>query len=182
MIGESVLDDLKREHEAVLARLCALIEEVERVEAGSVELTQEMLAACRESVRSLHKVFVDHRCREEVGLFPDVEQIVSRGAPRVDILRAFFEGEADDDIAAHVAIEARLKEIEALLERMLQGEEVGPALGDTARAMVDLLTRHATKEDTEVFPVMVRVLSEEQLAGVAKRLTELCEISSESET
>jgi len=181
MIRESVLDDLKREHEAVLAELRALIEEVERVEEGSAELTPEALEACRERVRSLRRTFVVHRCREEVGLFPDVEQIVSQGAPRVDILWTFFAGEADDDIAAHVAIEERLKEIDALLERLPEGEEVGAALGDTARAMADLLTRHAVKEDTEVFPMMVRVLSEDQLAEVAKRMAELCETAAEAE-
>ena len=181
MIRESVLDDLRREHEAVLARLRALIEEVEREEKGREEWTPEVLDACRERVRSLRKTFVVHRCREEVGLFPDVEQLVSQGAPRVDILRAFFAGEADDDIAAHVAIEERLKEIDALLERLSLGDEVGAALGGTARSMADLLTRHASKENTEVFPMMVRVLSEEQLAEVAKRLADLCGDAAEAE-
>ncbi|MCJ7750355.1 MAG: hemerythrin domain-containing protein, partial [Armatimonadetes bacterium] len=86
-----------------------------------------------------------------------------------------------DDIAAHVEIEERLKEMDALLERLAEGEAVGAALGDTARAMADVLTRHAVKEDTEVFPMMVRVLSEEQLANVAERMAELCEIGSERE-
>lgn len=175
MIRESVLDDLRREHEAVLVELRALIEEVGHVEEGSAELTPETLEACRERVRSLRRAFVVHRCREEVGLFPDVEQIVARDAPRVDILRAFFAGEADDDITAHVEIDAELQQLTSLADRLAQGQDIGRALGDVARTMADLLKRHATKEDTEVFPMMVRVLTEQQLEEVAERMRELCE-------
>jgi hemerythrin-like domain-containing protein len=182
MSAKSVFDELRQDHEAVLAGVRAMVEEVERVDRGGAELTSEALAACRESVQALRKAFTVHRCREEVALFPEVQQVVSEGAPRVDILGSFLAGEAEDDIIAHVAIMDRLQQSDALLERLSQGEDVRAALGDTARALADLLTRHVEKEDTEIFPLMVRVLSEDQLANVAERMAELCEMGTERET
>jgi hemerythrin-like domain-containing protein len=180
MIGESVLEDLKQEHQAVLASVLELTEEVSGVEEGH-PASPQAIEACRERVQALRRIFTVHRCREEVGLFPDVEQIVAQDAPRVDILRNFFAGEAEDDITAHVEIEAELKELASLVERLAQGQDVGRAFGDVARRMADLLKRHATKEDTEVFPMMVRVLTEEQLEAVATRMAELCKPASAGE-
>ncbi|MBN1459590.1 MAG: hemerythrin domain-containing protein [Armatimonadetes bacterium] len=182
MTGESMLEELRREHEAVLAGVRAMIEEVERVEAAGAEPTPEAIAACRERVHSLRRAFTIHRCHEEVALFPEVEQFVSQGAPRVDILGSFFAGEAEDDITAHVEIEQRLERLDALLEQLAEGNDARAVLGDTARALADLLSRHAKKEDTEIFPLMLRTLTENQLNNIAERLAELCETGSVRET
>jgi len=182
MTGESMLEELRREHETVLEGVRAMIAEVERVERGAAEPTPEAMAACRQRVHSLRKAFTIHRCHEEVALFPEVEQFVARGAPRVDILGSFFAGEAEEDINAHVEIEDQLQQIDALLQRLSKGENERAALGDTARALADLLARHAKKEDTEIFPLMLRTLTENQLNNIAERLAELCETGSERAT
>ena len=182
MTGESVFDELRKDHEVVLDGVRALIAEVERVEAGGDAATREQVERCRERLRSLRRAFTAHRCREEIGLFPEVEQVVSEGAPSVDILGSFFAGEAEDDIIAHVEIARELQQLDLSLERMLEGEQEGPALAEVARGLADLLIRHATKEDTEIFPMMARTLTDKQLSNVAARMAELCETGSERAT
>lgn len=179
MTGESMLEELRREHETVLEGVRAMIEEVERVERGEAEPTPEAMAACRQRVHSLRKAFTIHRCHEEVALFPEVEQFVARGAPRVDILGSFFAGEAEDDIVAHVGIAEGLQQIDRVLEQLLRRDEPESDLGEAARGLADLITRHAAKEDTEIFPMMVRVVTREQLADVAERIAELCDMETE---
>jgi len=182
MTRESILDDLRKEHEAVLDGVRAMIGEVERVGAGGEPPTREQVENCRERLRSLRRAFTVHRCREEVGLFPEVEQVVSEGAPRVDIIRSFFAGETEDDISAHVAVENQLQGLDTLLARLARGEDVRVSVGETARSLADCLTRHAMKEDTEIFPLMLRTLTERQLANISERMAELCETGSTRDT
>jgi len=179
MSGESVFEELRKDHEVVLAGVRAVVEKVERVEQGGPKPTPEALAVCQKSVRALRRAFTVHRCREEVGLFPEVEQLVSQGAPSVDILGSFFAGEAEDDIVAHVGIAEGLQQIDRVLEQLLRRDEPESDLGEAARGLADLITRHAAKEDTEIFPMMVRVVTREQLADVAERIAELCDMETE---
>jgi iron-sulfur cluster repair protein YtfE (RIC family) len=104
--------------------------------------------------------------------------MVSYGAPRVDILKEFFAGEAEDDIRAHVDVEDRLKRMAGLIESLESREAAEQAvlagLRDTMEKVKDLLVRHASKEDEVLFPMVARLLSKEQVAAITTRLRDLC--------
>jgi hemerythrin-like domain-containing protein len=103
--------------------------------------------------------------------------MVSYGEPRVDVLIGFFTGEAEYDIRAHLAVEDKLKRMARLLDSVKVGEAGQEAalkeLRDIAGEAKTLLVRHASKEEKVVFPVVARVLSDEQIAAITTRLRDL---------
>jgi hemerythrin-like domain-containing protein len=178
-VGEqSVLDQLREEHESILRQVDVVRQRLAQLSGKPEADSASAVAECQKAVLRLRRAFLVHRCREEVGLFPEVELLISEGTARVDIVRDFLYGEAEDDILAHLEIEQNLTKMGELIEgprrRDTTGAETLGAISALSQATLALLERHAQKEDSLVFPMMVRMLSEEQLGAVGRRLDELC--------
>jgi len=123
---------------------------------------------------ALHQLLLLHFRREEDGLYPDIVRMVSEGASEVDIIAGFFREATDHDLVAHTTLRGRLLEIKELVAAMGQPErdanQVARELQATVASTRDLLNRHAEKEETVVFPMIARLLSEDQMEAVRARL------------
>jgi hemerythrin-like domain-containing protein len=176
---QSVLEALRRDHEQITGQMKALAEAVSELGGADRSRMPGLIEQCREQVWSIKRAFLVHRCREEVGLFPDVERIAFRGAARVDALGAFFSGEAEHDIQAHLEVEKGLRKAADLLGSAARDEgDRKSTLGElreVAERTEDLMSRHAGKEDAVLFPTITQLLSAEQLAAVNERLRQLSE-------
>jgi len=174
MTGESVLEDLKQEHQAIAARARALGQSLTDMAGCSGAPPEEMIERALCQLDQLHRDFLLHRRREEEALFPAVQQSLSEGAPPVDIIAHFFAAEADDDLGAHLEIDGLMAQlalvVDALQRRGSRDAEMAQRLGEVTERAVDLLLRHAKKEDELVFPMMARALTPSQLEGVAHRM------------
>ncbi len=166
--------ELRGEHDVVLAKMNELAQGVVRLQTGEeanwAEMGQEVGARAAEVQEGL----VVHFRKEEEGLFPDVLSMVSRGAPRADILSHFFQDEADDDLKAHTILRGRLRDVRAVLEGAGQAGELDGAGAARLKTLVglakDLMERHAKKEHELVFPMIERLLDESQMAAVRERM------------
>ncbi len=171
-----VLDELRKEHAAISGEVKGLASSLEQLR-GSEGEAPAMIEAIASRFKALHTAFLAHRRREEEGLFPAVVQMISQDALRLDIIVAFFAGEAEEDIGAHEEIDQQMQQIAALLDRMggAQGGETGALarLVEVSELTFALLERHADKEDGLVFPMVARMLSDEQLQAVQQRLQTL---------
>ena len=173
-------DELREEHQAALDGFEGLRQALEGVrggggaDGGGADESRAW-AGLRKRLDEVRALLLLHFRKEEDGLFPDVVSLVSRDAPRVDILTHFFGEEADDDLKAHTLLRGRLRE----LTEMLEGEAAG--LGDEAQPRLesllgmsrDLLERHAAKEHKLVFPMIERLLDESQMAAAQDRMESL---------
>jgi hemerythrin-like domain-containing protein len=182
MSDQSGLKTLAEEHRGLARQVGALLRALERLRDGPEYIAPEELGDLRRQVKALRRSLVIHRAEEEIGLFPEVEALVAEGPEDTDVLRQFFAGEAEDDITAHVAIEQGVHDIASLLDGLKRRDtdELRLKLFEAARATTGLLGRHARKEDTVIFPMILRVLSEEQIAAVTARMRELREVANES--
>jgi hemerythrin-like domain-containing protein len=182
MSDESGLKALADEHRALAKQVGALVRGLERLRDGPEYIAPEELGDLRRQVKALRRSLVIHRAEEEIGLFPEVEALVAEGPEDTDVLRQFFAGEAEDDITAHVAIEQGVHDIASLLDGLKRRDtdEMRTKLFEATRATAGLLGRHARKEDTVIFPMILRVLSEEQIAAVSARMQELRQVANES--
>jgi hemerythrin-like domain-containing protein len=178
MSQQPVFQALHQDHAQILSQMKALEEAIRALLPATPPQQSHHLDECRERLRGLRQTFLVHRCREEVGLFPDVERMVAHGLPKVDRVAGFFAGEAEDDIRAHLAVENSLRKMADLLDALkpeeVSGEGARAELLDTAERTHRLLRRHAGKEEDLVFPLIGRLLSEDQIAAVAARMRELC--------
>ena len=125
-------------------------------------------------VAALRDALLVHFRREEEALFPEVVDLVSEDAPEADIIAGFFHQESDDDLSAHTTLRLALHGIANLLERMTapnaRPQHSITALRDRFARARDLLSRHVEKEETVIFPMIERLLEEEQLRAIAVRL------------
>lgn len=171
-----VLDQLRKEHAAISGEVKALASSLGQLHRSEGE-TPATIEAIASRFKGLHTAFLAHRRREEEGLFPTVVQMISEGALRLDIIVAFFAGEAEEDIGAHEEVDQQMLQIAALLDRMggAQGGETEALarLAEVCEVTFALLERHADKEDALVFPMVARMLSDEQLQAVQRRLQTL---------
>lgn len=139
--------------------------------AGAPGVHEEALAKGLSGVRG---TLLLHFRKEEEGLFPEVQQMVSEGAPAVDIIAGFFREQSDEDLKAHTLLRGRMLEMSELLARLAASGggsgKVLERLGLAAEATYGLLQRHARKEETVVFPIIERLLDEAQMAVVAGRM------------
>ena len=170
-------DELRAEHDVALGQINELVEAAAGVRNRESRAWEEVGRGLRERVEELGGALLLHFRKEEEGLFTDVVAMVSKDAPRVDILAHFFEEEADDDLKAHTLLRGRLKELTALLDkaekaRKLEAEEAArfDLLANLAR---DLLERHAKKEHELVFPMIERLLDDEQMRAAWTRIREI---------
>ena len=167
-------DQLRQEHEVGLAAMRRLQDGCRDRPAaadGAWGKHMEGVGAILSQVRGM---LLLHFRKEEEGLFPDVQQMVSEGAPAVDIIAGFFREQSDDDLKAHTLLRGRLMEMGELLARSRSSEtgceEAARQLQLKAESTHDLLARHADKESTLVFPMIERLLDKAQMAVVARRI------------
>jgi len=148
------IDDLGREHEAilftldVLERMAALIAEGKSLEA---EDPPKLLAVLRE--------FADtcHHGKEENILFPAME---AAGIPRE-------RGPIGQMLAEHEAGREHIRKMGAAAKA---GDY--PAFAREARAYVELLRQHIEKENTVLFPMGERTLDAGTLERVMRKFDE----------
>jgi len=170
-------DELRDEHEHARAAMAGLQRKIDVLCAGTDTAWPEVAGDLRNDLDELCRGLLLHFRKEEEGLFPEILRIVSKGAPRVDILGEFFGGEADDDLKAHHLLRSRLRQLRELLDAAdkadgLDSETSGRLRGLTG-ATRDLLERHADKEHKLVFPMIERLLDPRQMAAAGERMRAL---------
>ncbi len=116
-----------------------------------------------------------HFRREEEGLFPDAQRMVSEDASRTSVIGAFFGEEAEDDLGAHMTLRTRVGEMIGVLDEAALAGQIGEQTPKRLRALLNvienLLARHAAKEDDFIFPMIERSLTTEQQQAVLSRLS-----------
>jgi hemerythrin-like domain-containing protein len=147
------IDELKKEHQAVLTAL-RILEEMASKGEGRVatESVQDI-----EQLIGFFKVFVDqcHHGKEEKLLFPALEEIgVSREGGPIGVM-----------LAEHDLGRLNISGMLAALRKIKSGDNrAAGALKESAVAYVDLLRRHIEKEDNVLFPIAAAQFSDETLA------------------
>lgn len=173
MGGRSPTDELRREHEAILAQVTEFASAIDRI-TGRIRNWDEVGAGIRRLLGAFRRPLLLHFRKEEEGLYPDVREAVSRGAPKGDILSQFFSEQADDDIVAHRLLRGRLRDVITKLDAFEQAGRAEAIAIDRLQALVHgalgLLQRHADREGTLVFPMIERLLPEDQMAAAADRI------------
>jgi len=139
----------EREHQEALAAL-------DRLERAAHELDRPGkhdtdLAAAREVCAFLSGPVKAHNENEELALFPEL----GGDAPTTPFAQE------------HVALWRLERELETAL-----GAADAPAAATAARAVIDLLRAHIARENEVLFPMARRLLGEEGLARVARRLAD----------
>jgi hemerythrin-like domain-containing protein len=174
MTDTSQLAILRQEHELAIALLASLQEQVRALASSSSASPSS--ADCQAQLSQLRSAMLLHFRIEEEGLYPDVKRIAAEGAPKVDILTAFFGDESDDDLKAHTLLRARLREAAGVFDQAQAGgmsRELASRLGNTLEMTHDLLNRHASKETTLIFPLVERLLGAAQRAAVEEKMWSL---------
>lgn len=177
MSERSPTDELRAEHDVAFAKMDSLADAVARLQRSEADRSADVGEGADACAAEVQRALLLHFRKEEEGLFPDVLSVVSRGAPRVDILSHFFGGEADDDLKAHALLRGRLKDVRGLLDEAAQAGQLDRAAAARLDTLVgltkDLLGRHAKKEHELVFPMIERLLDEPQMAAVRERMREI---------
>ncbi len=177
MLIKSPFEDLMEEHVALVTEMGDLL--------GSIrELTnQEKMALgggpgmLRNSLEILQYRLRMHFRREEEGLYPEAQRIISEGARGADIFGRFFAEEAEEDMGAHGTLTKRINEMLAVMADLdtsgATGEAATRKLQALGNATAGLLQRHAEKEDTMIFPMIERSLTPIQVGQVSERLEKI---------
>jgi hemerythrin-like domain-containing protein len=173
MEPRSPFDELREEHVALLVDARDLqaslrgLAQPEAATLGGGSLIRDTLDIFQRRLRM-------HFRREEEGVYPDAERMVSEGAQGADVFGRFFAQEAEDDMSAHATLARRAQE---MLEMATQIEGAGGPDEASARRMLalanltaSLLERHAAKEDTLIFPMIQKSLTPAQVDAVRDRL------------
>ena len=147
------IDELKKEHQAVLTALRILEEMASRGEGGvATESVQDI-----EQLLGFFKVFVDqcHHGKEEKLLFPALEKIgVSREGGPIGVM-----------LSEHDLGRLNISGMQAALKNIRSGDNrAAGALKESAVAYIDLLRRHIEKEDNVLFHIAAAQFSDEILA------------------
>ena len=165
----SPMEELRKEHESALEAMRGLADRVRTLAPG-----RQAADDLGKQLSSLRQELLLHFRKEEEALFPDVREMVAEGAPKVDILSQFFSEEADDDLRAHYLLLRWTQELATLLAEVgragsLDSDSAGRVRG-LVNATLDLLQRHADKEQKLVFPMIERLLDASQMAAVKERM------------
>jgi len=176
MQPRSPFEEMVQEH-------MALLTEVGDLQSSIRKLVNPETAALggsgvvREALDLFQRRLRVHFRREEEGVFPDAQRMISEGAQGADVFGRFFAQEAEDDMSAHATLTRRANE---MLEIAAQVEEAGGLDEASARRLLalvnltaSLLERHAAKEDTLIFPMIEKSLTPGQIGAVAERLQKL---------
>ena len=174
MTTEPPLDKLRHDHAAATQAVKAVADLVADLTGAPSTAWPGIGERLRSSIEGLAQNLLLHFRLEEEALFPQVRAMMSEGAPAVDILSQFLDGEADDDLTAHFLMRSRLRELTSVLDA---GQQAGGLAADqlaairtTTNLLADILRRHADKEHRLIFPMIERMLDAAQMAEVADRM------------
>jgi len=177
MTTEPPLDKLRHDHAVATQAVKAVADLVADLTGSAPTPRPDIGERLRTSVEELAQILLPHFRLEEEALFPQVRAMMSEGAPAVDILSQFLDGEADDDLTAHFLMRARLRELASDLDA---GQQAGGLAADelaairaTTNLLADILRRHAEKEHKLIFPMIERMLDAGQMAEVAERMGQI---------
>jgi hemerythrin-like domain-containing protein len=163
----SPIDDLRKEHQRLLADIKSLQDAVR-------ESANQATETGRDRMEMFQHALEIHIRREEEGLFPDARQMVARSSKRPAVLSSFFGSEAEEDIDAHRVLAERTQQLLDLIEGISQAVKPDAPSLARFRALLDLtgglLERHADKEDKLIFPMIERSLDAAQLEQVGERM------------
>ncbi len=166
MRKDSPTDDLRREHRLVLADLTEAQVALQELKpgpgaAGPAQTLRSRLGQFQEGL-------LLHFQREEQFVYPE--------ASRAGLLGEFMNSEAEEDLRAHQVISTRTEELIAAARGIAQAGEIDTQALSRLRTIFGLtrtlLERHASKEDTLIFPMIERGLSAEQLMVMKDHLRE----------
>jgi len=177
MTTEPPLDKLRHDHAAATQAVKAVADLVADLTGAPSTAWPGIGERLRSSIEGLAQNLLLHFRLEEEALFPQVRAMMSEGAPAVDILSQFLDGEADDDLTAHFLMRSRLRELTSVLDA---GQQAGGLAADqlaairtTTNLLADILRRHADKEHRLIFPMIERMLDAGQMAQVAERMRKI---------
>jgi iron-sulfur cluster repair protein YtfE (RIC family) len=177
MTVEPPLDRLRRDHATATQAVKVVADLVADLSGSAPAPSPDAGERLSNSVAKLREILLLHFRLEEEALFPQVRAMMSEGAPAVDILSQFLDGEADDDLTAHFLLRSRLRELTAALDA---GQQAGGLAADqltairtTTNLLADILRRHADKEHKLIFPMIERMLDPAQMAEVAERMSSI---------
>lgn len=175
MSETSPTNELRKEHQLVLADIAAAHEMMQGLGAGPEAPQGFFSASFRARLDMFRQGILVHFRREEECLYPAANAMVSAGARGADLLGRFFNSEAEDDMQAHQVIRTRTNEIMSLFDAGTRGELNAMSVAHlrTITGLTkSLLERHALKEDNMIFPLIERGLTFEELAAVSDRMRE----------
>ncbi len=167
----SPVEILLQDHAAAREQLSALAADTADLAPAEWAQTPARIGGRFAALRAL---LLRHFRREEEAVYPDIMQMVSEGEPEVDIIAGFFRQATDADLVAHTTLRGKMQVISKMLAEMRVSEgDLAPLAQDLGAGMKfarDLLYRHTEKEETIIFPMIERLLSEEQLTAVRARM------------
>ena len=176
MEARSPFEEMREEHIALLTDVAGLKDSIRRLAQPDIG-TPGMGNVTRDELELFGRRLRVHFRREEEGLFPDAQRMVSEGAHGADVFGRFFAEEAEDDMTAHVTLTRRANE---MLEIAAQMQEAGGPDESSARRLLalvnltaSLLERHAAKEDTLIFPMIAKSLTPDKVEAMRQRLQTL---------
>jgi iron-sulfur cluster repair protein YtfE (RIC family) len=177
MTVESPLDRLRDDHAAATQAVKLVADLVADLSGSAPTSWPDVGGRLKSGAAELGRILLQHFRLEEEALFPQVRAMMSEGAPAVDILSQFLDGEADDDLTAHFLMRSRLRELTSVLDA---GQQAGGLAADqlaairtTTNLLTDILRRHADKEHRLIFPMIERMLDAAQMAEVAERMGQI---------
>ena len=176
MAAKSPFEDLKDEHVALLTEMNDIQSSVRGL-MGTGEKYLSGGVVLRDELEMFQRQLRMHFRREEEGLFPEAKRMISEGAQGADVFGSFFAEEAEDDMSAHTALARRVNEMLEIGVQMegtgLPGESSAQKMRALAALTLELLQRHAAKEDTLIFPMLEKGLTPDEVDQVSERLKEI---------
>ena len=124
---------------------------------------EEARAAATRIIRYFDTSALHHHADEEDDLFPALIESID-GSDAI-CLRDMIDGLTAD----HRALAACWRHLRAILERIAAGERV-PLLFDDVEALAVRYERHIEREEKELLPMAVRLLSDDDLARIGRAM------------
>ena len=166
MPKDSPMDDLRREHQLVLADMAEAQAAVQELKPGPGASGRGPGQLLRSRLGQFQEGMLLHFQREEQFVYPE--------ASRAGLLGEFLNSEAEEDMRAHQVISTRTEELISAAEEIERTGDIDAQGLSRLRTIFGLthtlLERHASKEDTLIFPMIERGLSAEQLVAMRDHL------------
>ena len=153
--GHDLFGGFRSDHACVLAQ----VNELERQMLAGAGLPDEALL--REAVALLVDQFATHMTAEESILYPAIQAAFPAGCSTLESLRA-----------DHVELRLMLQSVLQWLEAPASADR-GEQLSVVLRDFVDLLRLHIHREESAVFDVALRVLSNTEAECLARQISTL---------
>ncbi len=177
MIFKSPFEDMMEEHVALVTEMGELMNSMRELANSEKAPLGAEPGLVRNSLELFQYRLRTHFRREEEGLYPEAQRIISEGAQGADIFGRFFAEEAEEDMGAHATLTRRVNEMLTIVTDL---DLADPASEAVIRKLIaigsstaGLLQRHAEKEDAMIFPMIARSLTPVQVGQVSERLQQI---------